>query len=161
MSRPRSRSQQIAWRTFLSAHALLTKRVDAALLASGCISYDTYDVLITLSEANEHRLRMSELADATFFSNSGISRRVNRLEKEGLLQRERCGSDGRVFYARLTGDGKAALKAAWPVYRGVIEEDFAKCMSPGDARTLSRILKAVVERLDGSMAGSMTEEPNC
>lgn len=157
----RSRNQQIAWRTFLNAHALITKRVDAALVAAGCISYDTYDVLITLSEARGQRLRMSELAEATFFSNSGISRRVNRLEKEGLLRREGCEDDGRVFYAALTESGKSALRHAWPVYREVIEEDFAKCISAEDARTLSRILRAIVERLDGSMADEATEEPKC
>ncbi len=161
MSRPRNRSQQVAWRIFLNAHALITKRVDAALLEAGCISYDTYDVLITLSEAPGHRLRMSELADATFFSNSGISRRVGRLEKEGYLRREGCESDGRVFYAILTEDGKAALHRAWPVYEKVIEEDFAKAMSAPEATELSRILKRVVTTLDGAFAGEMTEEPRC
>lgn len=161
MSRPRNRSQQVAWRIFLNAHALVTKRVDAALLEAGCISYDTYDVLITLSEATDHRLRMSELADATFFSNSGISRRVGRLEKEGYLRREGCESDGRVFYAILTEAGKDALRCAWPVYELVIEEDFAKAMSAPEARELSRILKSVVTKLDGTLAGEMTEEPKC
>ncbi|MEQ1840719.1 MAG: MarR family transcriptional regulator [Verrucomicrobiales bacterium] len=157
----RSRNQQIAWRIFLNAHALITKRVDATLLAAGCISYDTYDVLITLSEARGHRLRMSELAEATFFSNSGISRRVSRLEKEGLLRREGCENDGRVFYAALTESGKAALRHAWPVYREVIEEDFAKAMSADEARNLSRTLKKVLARLEGPVAGGMTEEPTC
>lgn len=161
MSRPRNRSQQVAWRIFLNAHALVTKRVDAALLEAGCISYETYDVLITLSEAAGHRLRMSELADATFFSNSGISRRVGRLEKEGYLRREGCESDGRVFYAILTEAGKGALRLAWPVYEQVIEDDFAKAMSAVEARELSRILKSVVTKIDGTLAGEMTEEPRC
>jgi DNA-binding MarR family transcriptional regulator len=138
-----------------------TVTFDAALLAAGCVSYDTYDVLITLSEAPGHRLRMSELAGATFFSNSGISRRVGRLEKEGYLRREGCESDGRVFYAVLTEAGKDALRLAWPVYEQVIEEDFAKAMSAPEARELSRILKSVVTKIDGTLAGEKTEEPRC
>ena len=161
MSRQRNRSQQVAWRIFLNAHALITKRVDAALLGEGCISYETYDVLITLSEAPDYRLRMSELAGATFFSNSGISRRVGRLEKECYLRREGCELDGRVFYAILTEEGKAALHRAWPVYEKVIEEEFAKAMSAVEARELSRILKSVVTKIDGTLAGEMTEEPRC
>lgn len=44
-------------------------------------------------------------------------------------------------YAALTESGKAALRHAWPVYREVIEEDFAKSMSADEARALSRTLK--------------------
>jgi DNA-binding MarR family transcriptional regulator len=158
----RNRSQHVAWRLFLNAHALLSKRIDRALLAAGCISFDTYDVLITLSEAKGYRLRMSELADATFFSNSGISRRVARLEKEGLLYREGCESDGRVFYAVLSDAGKSALHEAWPVYAGVIEKDFGSVMNAAEARELSRLLKGVVEKIEGkSVDLSRTEEPPC
>lgn len=154
MPRPR----QVAWRLFLQAHALLTKRVDAALLADGCISFDTYDVLITLAEAPEQRLRMSELAGATFFSNSGISRRVARLEREGLLVREGCANDGRVSYAVLTARGREALRNAWPVYERVIEEDFGKAMEATETRDLARILKTIVGRLGGA-TGDETEKP--
>ena len=127
---PRPRPRQVAWRLFLQAHALLTKRVDAALLAADCISFDTYDVLITLAEAPGQRLRMSELAGATFFSNSGISRRVARLEKEGFLRRKGCENDGRVFYA----------------------------MNPSETRDLAKSLGSLVARLGGASGGA-TEEP--
>lgn len=155
---PRPRRSQVAWRLFLQAHALLTKRVDAALLEAGCISFDTYDLLITLAEAPGQRLRMSELADATFFSNSGISRRVARLEKDGYLRREGCAKDGRVFYAVLSQKGAAALRAAWPAYERVIEEDFGKGMNAGETREMGRLLAALVSRLGGK-AGGVTEEP--
>lgn len=155
---PRTRTRQVAWRLFLQAHALLTKRVDAALLAAGCISFDTYDVLITLAEAPEQRLRMSELAGATFFSNSGISRRVARLEKEGLLLREGCTRDGRVSYAVLTSRGRGALREAWPIYERVIEEDFGKAMDATETRDLARILERMAGRLGGATGGE-TEEP--
>ena len=155
---PRPRPRQVAWRLFLQAHALLTKRVDAALLAADCISFDTYDVLITLAEAPGQRLRMSELAGATFFSNSGISRRVARLEKEGFLRRKGCENDGRVFYAVLTEAGREALREAWPVYERVIEEDFGKAMNPSETRDLAKTLGSLVARLGGA-GGGATEEP--
>lgn len=155
---PRPRPSQVAWRLFLQAHALLTKRIDAALLEAGCVSFDTYDVLITLAEAPGQRLRMSELAGATFFSNSGISRRVARLEKDGYLRREGCAEDGRVFYAVLGRKGAAALHAAWPVYERVIEEDFGKAMNAAETRRLAGILKTMVGRLGGATIDA-TEEP--
>ena len=155
---PRPRRSQVAWRLFLQAHALLTKRVDAALLEAGCISFDTYDVLITLAEAPGQRLRMSELAGATFFSNSGISRRVARLEKDGYLLREGCERDGRVSYAVLSKKGAGALRAAWPVYERVIEEDFGSAMDAAETRGLAGILKTMVGRLGGATIDA-TEEP--
>lgn len=85
-----------------------------SLTLTNCLSplsvFDTYDVLITLAEAPDQRLRMSELAGATFLSNSGISRRVARLEKEGFLRWEACENDGRVFYALLNEAGREALR---------------------------------------------------
>lgn len=69
-------------------------------------------MLITLAEAPDQRLRMSELAGATFLSNSGISRRVARLEKEGFLRWEGCENDGRVFYALLNEAGREAPREA-------------------------------------------------
>lgn len=159
MTRSRNRNHQVAWRLFLHAHALLTKRVDAALLGAGRISFDTYDVLITLAEAEGGRLRMSELADATFFSNSGISRRVGRLEKEGFLRREGCENDGRVFYAVITETGRSALREAWPVYEKLIEDDFSKAMSAAEAKSLSGILKNVLKGLEAEVHTGITEEP--
>lgn len=155
---PRPRSRQVAWRLFLQAHALLTKRVDAALLAADCVSFDTYDVLITLAEAPGRRLRMSELAGATFFSNSGISRRVARLEQDGLLSRVGSKNDGRVFFAVLTEAGHKALREAWQIYERVIEEDFGKAMNSSEARDLAKILGSVVGHI-GGRSGGTTEAP--
>ncbi|MCG8602999.1 MAG: MarR family transcriptional regulator [Verrucomicrobiales bacterium] len=151
-------SQHIAWRLFLMSHSILTKKVTAALEAAGCISFDTYDVLVTLSEAPEHSMKMGDLADATFFSNSGISRRVARLEERGLIRRVRCEDDGRVFYATLTASGRKALRKAWPVYREVIEENFVRTMSKNDARAMTETLRTVLRGIDTGLLQRWVEE---
>jgi DNA-binding MarR family transcriptional regulator len=91
--------------------------VAQGLEAAGGISYDDYDVLLTLNEAVGRRLRMSDLARLTLLSHSGISRAVTRLESEGLLKRERCETDGRGFFAVLTKRGQKALKAAFTMLK--------------------------------------------
>lgn len=46
-------SHQVAWRVLLTAHSVLTRRVAQGLEAAGGISYDDYDVLLTLNEAED------------------------------------------------------------------------------------------------------------
>lgn len=143
-----SHRQHVAWRLFLMSHSILTKKVEAALEEAGCISFDTYDVLVTLSEAPDFSLKMGDLADATFFSNSGISRRVARLEQSGLIKRARCKDDGRVFYATLTRAGKTSLRKAWNVYREVIDQVFVRSMTGNDAEAMIETLRSVLRPID-------------
>src|SRR5947209_4747658 len=105
-----------AWRAFLKAHAIIINRIDRDLAAAELPPLSTYDVLIELYEAPEHRLRMHELAQRVVLSRSGLTRLVDRLEAEGLLIRERSGADRRGAYAVVTEEGIAALRRTWPVY---------------------------------------------
>jgi DNA-binding MarR family transcriptional regulator len=134
----------VAWRVLLTAHSVLTRRVAQALEAAGGISYDDYDVLLTLNEAEGRRLRMSDLARLTLLTHRGIWRAVTRLESEGLLKRERCETDGRGFYAVLTKRGQKALKAAWPPYQALLEEHFSSVLGAAEAEQLATLLHRVI-----------------
>jgi hypothetical protein len=86
--------QLTAWRNFLQAHAVLVRRLEADLLAEHQLPLASYDVLVQLVEAPERRLRMTELAQRVLISRSGLTRLVDRLEREGLVRREACDDDG-------------------------------------------------------------------
>src|SRR6476469_6888164 len=75
------------WRMFLRAHAYVMARLEADLAADGQPPLAMYDVLVQLVEAPEHRLRMTDLADAVLLSRSGLTRLVDRLERSGLVSR--------------------------------------------------------------------------
>src|SRR4051812_21881263 len=94
-----------AWRNFITAHATLIDRIDRNLAEADLIPLHWYDVLIELSEAPDHRLRMHELASSVVLSRSGLTRLVDRLEKEGFLTRERDATDRRGAYAVITEQG--------------------------------------------------------
>ena len=64
-----------------------------------------------LGDAPAGKLRMGELADRLLLSRSGITRLVDRLARQGLIERERCEDDGRGYYARLTPLGRETLAA--------------------------------------------------
>ena len=95
--------------------AVLPRRLDADLTRSTGLSATDYYVLVHLSEAPERRLRMTDLAAGAALSMSGISRVIDRLQRIGLVVRERCPDDGRGWDAVLTDEGLRRLRDAWVV----------------------------------------------
>jgi DNA-binding MarR family transcriptional regulator len=81
-----------------------------------------YSVLVTLVEAPDHRLRMTELADQVLLSRSGLTRLVDRMQRSGLVDRFKCPSDARGMHAVLTDLGYQRLKESTGTHlRGVRE----------------------------------------
>ena len=70
------------WRTYLLGSARLLERLDADLRKSG-LDLPEYEILVTLEEAPDRRLRMSELADAVHQSRSRLTHTIARMEKPG------------------------------------------------------------------------------
>src|SRR6266849_9902760 len=134
-----------AWRAFLKAHATIIDQIERDLMAAKRPPLSTYDVLIELYEAPEHRLRMHELAERVVLSRSGLTRLVDRLEAEGLLLRDRSGTDRRGAYAVITEQGIAALRHAWPIYARGIAQYFAHFLTEEEAGLFESALERIVE----------------
>jgi|SRR5579863_10154215 len=134
-------SHLAAWRSFLAAHAALINQIEHELIEAEVVPLSWYDVLFALYEAPGQRLRMNELASAIVLSRSGLTRLVDRLEAEGLLSRERCGTDRRGAFAVLTDKGLAAMRGAWPVYAKGIAEHFARHISDEEARMITEVFQ--------------------
>jgi DNA-binding MarR family transcriptional regulator len=111
-----------AYACFLVANSVLTRMIDRRLREAGVVGIEVYDVLLSLEDAPEQRLRMSELADRLVISRSGITRLADRLEKDGLIQRMACPSDRRAMYCGLTEKGLEERKRAWPTYSQAISD---------------------------------------
>ena len=134
-----------AWRTFLKAHATVIDLIERDLVAAKRSPLSTYDVLIELYEAPEHRLRMHELAERVVLSRSGLTRLVDRLEAEGLLKRDRSGTDRRGAYAIITEQGIEALHQTWPIYSRGIAEYFAQWLTLEEAQILESALGRILQ----------------
>ena len=100
--------QQEIWRNFLAGIAVIDQRLDAALRPHG-LDLGEYEILVSLSEADERRMRMSELAQAVRQSRSRLTHTVARMEKKGLIKRCACPEDRRGVVARLTDSGFALI----------------------------------------------------
>lgn len=131
-----TRTELDVWRSFLRAHAHITRVLETELLAAQRLSLASYDVLVQLSEAPDRRLRMTELADAVLLSRSGVTRLVDRLERGGLVARARVDSDGRGVEAVLTQLGYDRLRAATGTHLSGVGRHFAGRLNAAELTTL-------------------------
>ena len=115
-----------AWRGLLRVHAALVKALDAELVAEHDLPLSSYEVLITLQASPGRRCRMAELADRVLLSRSGMTRLVDRLAREGLLERDTCTSDGRGCFAVLTPAGEELLARARPTHLHGVRQRFLR-----------------------------------
>ena len=134
--------QLAAWRAFLRAHSAMLRRISRDLEEAGLPPLPWYDVLAALRDAPDRRLRQVDLAERILLSNSGISRLVDRMEKDGLVQRAACPTDRRSFHVQLTDAGADMLERMWPVYAHGIAEDFLPALgsNPCEVRQMLELI---------------------
>jgi DNA-binding MarR family transcriptional regulator len=143
-----------AWRSFLRAHARITRRLDEELRAVHHVSLAEYDALLQLASAPGRRLRMSVLADRVLLSRSGITRLVDRLVADGMVERSTCTSDARGAEATLTRAGLDRLRTASQTHLGGVQRYFLDAVGPDDRAVLERALGGVIDGLDASQGGT-------
>jgi DNA-binding MarR family transcriptional regulator len=125
-----------AWRGMLRAHAELVRELDAELARDHDMPLSSYEVLLFLNDSEDGRMRMSELADSALLSRSGLTRLVDRLERQGLLKRERCESDARGWFAEITPEGRRAFGAARKTHLDGVRRAFLSRFSRDELRML-------------------------
>lgn len=131
------------WRALAAAHAALVERLDPEADACAVVGTDTVAVLLPLSLADDHRLRMHELADRSHLTRSGLTRRVDRLVAQGFVEREYCDADRRGAYARLTDRGAEELARALPHHVRAIERHLADRLTRDEQGTLTTLLSRI------------------
>src|SRR6201999_1312772 len=105
----RPEAGQRAWRGLLRAHACLAKRLDAALDQAHGLALSSYEVLDRLEDTSGGRMRMCDLAEQAQLSRSGLTRLVDRLEREQLIERCSCEQDARGPFGWLAAGGRTRL----------------------------------------------------
>jgi DNA-binding MarR family transcriptional regulator len=128
-----------AWRGFLEVHSTVVAELDAELVRDHGLPLSSYEVLMYLGDAPDGKLRMGELADRLLLSRSGITRLVDRLVRQGLIERERCEDDGRGYYALLTPLGGETLAAARPAHLAGVHRRFLDRLSADEIDALGAI----------------------
>jgi DNA-binding MarR family transcriptional regulator len=133
-----------AWSGFLRTHATLLRKLDAELKDAHGLTLSSFEVLLHLSWAPEHRMRMGELAQSVLFTRSGLRRLLRCLEGEGLVRREPCPKDRRGAYAVLTEAGLNRLCEAHPTHLAGVREHFFEHFSEEELRALAKCWRRVL-----------------
>jgi DNA-binding MarR family transcriptional regulator len=142
------------WRGLVRLIVELQAEQEEALGEAHGISEGEYGVLVHLSEAEDRRLRMCDLAAVLRLSPSGLTRRVDRLVSQGLVSREASSCDRRAMYAVLTDAGLAKLEAAAPTHVRAVRRSLIDHLTPEEVRTLGDLLEhARASRAAGAAKG--------
>ncbi|GAA1596177.1 MarR family transcriptional regulator [Actinomadura kijaniata] len=136
-----------AWLGYRRMRLLLDAQVSRDLAADSGLSMPDYDVLSALSEAPDHRWRLTRLADRMLWSKSRLSRHVARMEQRGLVRREECPDDGRGAAIALTGEGLRAIREAAPDHVGSVRRHFIDLLTPEQVAALAGIAGVVLDHL--------------
>ena len=128
-----------AWEGFLRVHSTIMRALGGELEQADGMSLSSYDVLLHLARAPKRRLRMTELAEAVVLSPSGLTRLIERLERDGLVARTKADDDARGAYATLTDRGRARLRKATRSHLTGIRQHFLSQLTAQELQILGDI----------------------
>lgn len=133
-----------AWRGYRRMALVVGARVSRDLTRDSGLSEPDYDVLSALSESDDHRQRIRELADRMLWSTSRLSHHITRMQQRGLVAREECPEDGRAAVVVLTPQGLRAIREAAPLHVESVRKHFIGLLTPQQLHVLAQIAGAVV-----------------
>ena len=140
-----SPQERAAWAGFIRAHASIVKELDAELKASHGLPLSSFDVLVQLSLAPEGQMQMYKLADAVHLSRGALTRAVDRLESQRLLERYKGTADPRQVFAVITERGLERLAETTPAHLAGVRERFLDRLSQVQLELLAEIWECLSE----------------
>ena len=143
-----SDDEQQSWRSFLMAWTLLTNELNTNLQNQHGLTIADYEILVQLSETENRRMRMSELAQSTLASRSRLSHQVGRMEAAGLVIREECTEDRRGSFAVLTEAGWQALVAAAPSHVTGVRANLVDVLTKSEFKALGDACQKVAAAIN-------------
>jgi len=141
-----SAAEQDAWRAYIRLAKMLMRQLDRDLHPFG-LSTNDYEILVELSEAPGHQLRMTELADRTAQSRSRLSHQVTRMEAKGLVRRDACEGDKRGTFAVITPRGLTMMERVAPSHVDSVRRHFVDQLSAAQLQTLAATYLPLLDRL--------------
>lgn len=127
---------------FTEAFTGTMARLTPTLSNAGLSTID-FETLLRLARSPRHQLRMSDLAAQTSLSTSGVTRVIDRLERDGLVTRRACTTDRRASYAVITDAGMAKLNEVLPPHLEDIERWFTGLLTPEQLDAMLNALRII------------------
>src|SRR5215467_5184198 len=133
-----------AWIALNRAQRYVFEAVESELKSAGLPPLAWYDVLLELWREPGGRLRQGDLEYKMLFPQYGISRLVDRLEREKLVRRERCTDDARAYWVAISDKGLALRQRMWPLYAAAIQRHVGEKLSDQEAARIAEGLRKLV-----------------
>jgi DNA-binding MarR family transcriptional regulator len=129
-----------AWLRLLRGQAAARRTVEAGLQTDHGLTVVGYEALLLLSEAQERAMRRIDLARGLGLTASGVTRLLDGLERDGLVEKRTCSEDARVSYAVLTDAGAERLERASCSHVGSVRALFEERYTDEEIETLAELL---------------------
>jgi DNA-binding MarR family transcriptional regulator len=136
-----------AWRGYVETIDEVNIRLESALVPHH-LTLGDYQVLVFLSEQDDHRMRMCDLATMLHLSPSGLTRRLDGLVKAGFIAREPNPRDRREMLAVLTSPGFNKLKSAAPDHVDSVRSFMLEHLTAKQIEQLGDIFESLKKGLD-------------
>ena len=129
-----------AWTGLVRTQRTLLDKVEEQLKRARLPPLDWYQVLHEVDRSPKGMLRQSGVQNRTQIAQYNVCRLVDRLEREGLVERHQCQRDGRNNVLLITPKGRALRRQMWPVYAAAVSEHFGARLTPSEAEQLAKLL---------------------
>jgi len=142
MTKPDSTTTTV-WIQLFRAHKKLRDKVDHALKSASLPPLEWYDILLELERATSSGLRPYELEQTLLLSQHGVSRKVDRMVKDGLVSRKPSTEDGRGYHLFITPKGRKLRQEIWKTYGQQINQGIATNLTPTETKALAKLLAKI------------------
>jgi DNA-binding MarR family transcriptional regulator len=153
---PLAAEEEVLWRALIRIVVALPRELDSDLVRATGLTANEYKTLMALSEVPNREMRMAELANATGLSASRMTRLVDDLQSRGFVVKRASSADGRGNVAKLSPDGFAKLKSAWPAHLASVRRRVFDHIDPAAVKRAAQALSGVAAQL-GDVPSSATD----
>lgn len=145
-----TQTEDVLWRSLMRLVVTLPRALGDDLLRSRGMTANEYTTLMHLSEAPKRELGVTDLATVSALSVSRMSRLLDDFQSRGWVIKRRSETDRRGNIARLTPQGYAALKSAYPEHLASVRRMVLDHIDHADLARTARVLEAVATSVDQS-----------
>ena len=131
------------WEAFIRAYAATAHALERLSDSRGGLPLGEHFLLVQIARGPEGGIRPTDLAALSLLTKSGLTRAIDRLERDGLVERRACPTDGRGQHILLTARGKHLLRRSAPAHMRAIAKHFADPLSADELDVLTRALARV------------------
>lgn len=139
--------EEKAWRALQFMQMRVEGELARQLAAESGLSYPDYVVLVALTDRDDGRMRLFELAGTLGWEKSRASHHVGRMAERGLVKKEKCDSDRRGAYVVVTKQGRAEIEAAAPGHVAAVRRLFIDRLDPSQLDAIAEAAEVVLAAL--------------